>query len=375
MLLFGVAVPCYCWGVEGNPFTPGFGTLPAVIVGRDVVLDEVRPIFDRFEARDIHWAIHLRAHRGAGKTVLLDQMQDMASDAGWWVLQEDAGSGAPLPARIINRCLARLTELDPPRRGRRVANVSIMGASIGLEAEAQTPASVASVRDVLESVAQREANGVLVTVDEIHQAADAALNEIGNAAQHLHRNGLPLVFIMAGLPRPERRREPTFLSRAWQPVLDRVEDSEIERGLVDTAATADGTFDLQALRRSVELSAGQPFLMQLVGYHSWDLASRSPIELADVNAAAVAAMAGFNRSVTAQMIGGVSPDQRSFLASMARHGTPTRLGDVRADHPWSQSQVGVYRQRLLDAGLIVAAGHGLIDFALPGIAQVLDQDG
>lgn len=81
-----------------------------------------------------------------------------------------------------------------------------------------------------------------------------------------------------------------------------------------------------------------------------------------------------NRSVTAQMVGAVSHDQRSFLAAMARHETPTRFADVRSDHGWSQPQAGVYRQRLIHSGLIVSAGHGLIDFAIPGVAQVLDDE-
>jgi hypothetical protein len=249
--------------------------------------------------------------------------------------------------------------------------VSLLGAAIGLEPDGPPPASVTSIRDVLEAVVRSETTGVLVTIDEIHQASDSALNEIGNAAQHLHRDGLPLVFVMAGLPRPERTRQPTFLSRAWLPALDRLADADIERGLVDTAATADGAFEPLALRRAIELSCGEPFLMQLIGYHAWAAASRSRITVRNVDAAAGPASDAFNRAVTAQMVGAVSPDQRSFLAAMARHGTPTRLADVRSDHGWSPSQAGVYRQRLIDAGLIVRAGHGLIDFALPGIAQVL----
>lgn len=359
--------------MRNNPFTPSFGTLPAVLVGRDDVLTALAPLFARFDKGDIHWATHLRAHRGAGKTVLLDQIQDMAARSGWWVLQEDAGSGAPLASRVINRCLARLAEHDPPRRGRRVANVALFGAAIGLET-GSVPASVTSVREVLEAISRTEANGVLVTIDEIHQASDSALNEIGNAAQHLHRDGLPLVFVMAGLPRPERAKAPTFLGRAWQPRLEQLSDAEIERGLAETAETLGSRFEPLALRRAVELSAGEPYLMQLVGYHSWECAARSPITVGDVNSAASLATEAFNRSVTAQMVGAVSPDQRSFLISMARHSTPTRLGDVRSDHDWSQSQVSVYRQRLIDAGLIASAGHGFIHFALPGIPEVLAEE-
>jgi hypothetical protein len=357
--------------VKGNPFTPSFGTLPAVLVGRDEVLAGIGPLFRRFSTRDIHWATHLRGHRGAGKTVLLDQIQDEATRAGWWVLQEDAGAGPPLTNKLINRSLARLAEHDPPRRGRRISSVHAFGAGVGLETTPQAPATVTSVRDMLDALVAAEANGVLITIDEIHQAPEAALNEIGNAAQHLHRDGRPLVFVMAGLPRPGRTREPTFLGRAWQPTLGRIADADVEQGLVDTAATANGRFEALALRRAVELAAGEPFLMQLVGYHAWEAARRQPVKLADVAKGAGPALATYTRAVTLQMVDAVSPDQRAFLASMARHGTPTRLGDVRVDRGWSQSQVGVYRQRLIDAGLVVGAGWGLVDYAIPGVADVL----
>ena len=123
----------------------------------------------------------------------------------------------------------------------------------------------------LDAVVAAEANGVLVTIDEVHHAPEKALNELGNAAQHLHRdNGRPLVFVMAGLPQAARSQEPTFLGRAWQPPIGRLSDVEVERGLVDTAATAGGSFEPLALRRAVELTAGEPFLLQLVGYHALD---------------------------------------------------------------------------------------------------------
>lgn len=357
-----------------NPFTPSFGTLPAVLVGREEVLAGVSPLFEHFRKTDIHWATHLRAHRGAGKTVLLDQIQDAATNSGWWVLQEDAGAGAPLTARIINRSLARLDELIPPSRARRVTGVTILGTSLSMEPSAPMPATVTSVRDVLDALVRAERHGVLVTIDEAHQASDAVLNEIGNAAQHLHRDGQPLVFVMAGLPRPERAKEPTFLSRAWQPSLGPLSDADIERGLVATAATAGGTFQSLGLRHAVELSAGEPFLMQLVGYHAWDGARRSPITAGDVRGGAPAALGTYRRSVTSQMVAGAPAAQRAFLASMARIGTPARMSDIRAECGWSTSQGGVYRQRLLDAGLIVAVGHGLVDFAIPGVGDVLLDD-
>src|SRR5690606_12070996 len=93
----------------------------------------MEPLFARFDPADIHWATHLRAHRGAGKTVLLDQIQDLAAERGWWIIQEDGGAGAPLPRRIIDRCLIRLDEHRPPARGPRVKGIRVMGSGVEVE--------------------------------------------------------------------------------------------------------------------------------------------------------------------------------------------------------------------------------------------------
>lgn len=361
--------------MDRNPFTPSFGTLPVAPVGREPIIAEMQGVFRAFDPSDIHWATHLRAHRGAGKTVLLDQIQDLAVEHGWWVIQEDGGAGAPLPRRIIDRCLARLEQRTPPPRGPRVTGIRVMGSGISVERGTPPgPPSVTSVRDSLAAVAAVEPNGVLLTIDEVHHAPDDAVNEIGNAAQHLHRDGHPFVLVVAGLPQPARRREPTFLARAARPILGRLSDGDVERGLLATARSRGGTFEPIALRRAIDAIAGEPFLLQLVGYHSWRQARRSPITADDVGTAVPRATEAYNRAVTIQILDDISPDQRSFLAAMVRHGSPTRIADVRADTGWSSSQANVYRRRLLDAGLIAAVGYGLVEFALPGIQDVLAED-
>jgi hypothetical protein len=119
---------------------------------------------------------------------------------------------------------------------------------------------------------------------------------------------------------------------------------------------------------AVSFAAGQPYMMQLIGYHSWELAGdKSLITLDDVSAATAPAQAEFDRAVTSQIVAKVSPDQRRLLEAMADLGTPTRIGDIRERFGWSSQQAGTYRQRLIDAGAIRPAGHGLIEFAIPGL--------
>jgi hypothetical protein len=86
-----------------NPFTPGFGTTPRVLVDRQQIVDLLARAF--LPGFDPHRATWLKAPRGTGKTVLLNEVQDRAQQAGWIVVQEDAQS-ADLCDRVVDQLLA-----------------------------------------------------------------------------------------------------------------------------------------------------------------------------------------------------------------------------------------------------------------------------
>jgi hypothetical protein len=66
---------------DSNPFSPTFGQSPAVIVGREQLLNLICRAFTR--GTDPARKTLLRAYRGSGKTVVLNEIQDLASAAGW----------------------------------------------------------------------------------------------------------------------------------------------------------------------------------------------------------------------------------------------------------------------------------------------------
>ena len=56
---------------------------------------------------------------------------------------------------------------------------------------------------------------------------------------------------------------------------------------------------------------------------------------------------------------------------MARDDGPTEIADLKARFGRSDSYVSNYRRRLIDAEMIVEAGRGRIDFALPYLREYL----
>lgn len=66
-----------------NPFSPGAGSPPPELAGRDRILEEARVLLGRVKARKPEKSLLLTGLRGVGKTVLLNEMERMAVGAGY----------------------------------------------------------------------------------------------------------------------------------------------------------------------------------------------------------------------------------------------------------------------------------------------------
>jgi hypothetical protein len=365
-----------------NPFTPGFGKHPSVVVGRAEILDDARDAF----GHDWHPArkMLLQAHRGSGKTVLLDEIQNIAINAGWLVIQEDAGTQeTSVVSRLTDQLLRYLTEHNPgPRRRITGGGVSVLGIGANVSSDPAESTTPGSLRDALVAVLALDTGrpeGVLLSIDEIHEASRADVHAIGNAIQHLDRTSQPIGVLLAGLPPdPEVEKEPTFLSRCHAPKIEILSDDEIGRGLIETAATEGWTFEPDALDLAVSTSAGFPYMMQLIGWESTKITrgrgDTTVITYGDVVLAVPEARRTLTRSVLFHIDQRLSPTEKEFLVAMAHDSGPSKMKDIRDRMGQTPQYVNVYRHRLLDSGLIQQVRHGYVDFAVPGHRAELRAD-
>src|SRR3989344_7661197 len=67
-----------------NPFSPGAGTQPPELTGRDSNLERAEVILSRIKTGKIDRSTLLIGLRGVGKTVLLNRIQKMASDSEYY---------------------------------------------------------------------------------------------------------------------------------------------------------------------------------------------------------------------------------------------------------------------------------------------------
>ena len=73
-----------------NPFSPGAGSPPPELVGRDPILEQARILLGRVKLKRSEKSMLLTGLRGVGKTVLLNEIERIASAAGYRTIMIEA---------------------------------------------------------------------------------------------------------------------------------------------------------------------------------------------------------------------------------------------------------------------------------------------
>ncbi len=362
-----------------NPFRPTFGTSPPLLVGREQLLDAFVSALDEGPGSPGRATVYTGA-RGVGKTVMLNAVEDTARQQGWIVISETATAG--LVGRLVDDALPaarRIMEGDGPRR--RISGVSlpVIGGGVTLDVEDDPQRSgLRTQLTELAVTAEEHHTGVLVTVDEIQAADIDELRTLATTVQHCFRENRNVAFVAAGLP---AALEPilnddvlTFLRRADRYELAALDVDDVVRAIHRPIDDAGRSITREALERASVATAGYPFMIQLVGYHSYrQHPDRTAIDADDVDKGVEAARRRLGQLVIEPELTALSDVDRRFLLAMSHDDGASKMADIqrRLGDDVNANYASQYRLRLIKAEVIVPATHGFVDFALPAMREYL----
>lgn len=362
-----------------NPFKPSFGVSPPLLAGRDDLIEEFADGLDDGPGSPSRATLYTGA-RGAGKTVMLNAIEDRARRRGWIVISETAAPG--LVERLTRRRLPEvLRSFDPDAVQRRLTGLTAPftgGGGVSWEtlerhvAEADLRSQITLLTELL----AENGTGLLITVDEIHRQQIAELRELAITVQHAFREERELAFAGAGLTAAVsdvlNDDVLTFLRRADRHHLGRVAVEEVRRALREPIVSAGREPSDEALEVMAEGTRGYPFLIQLVGAQSWRVRRGArEISLEDAEEGVAHARRRLGSLVYEPALDEASDVDKSFLLAMSRDDGASRVADVIERLGITGSYASVYRRRLIDAELIEPAGRGRVDFALPYLREYL----
>ena len=231
-----------------------------------------------------------------------------------------------------------------------------------------------SLRTLVEQVTLRRP--VLISLDELHRGVLGELREIAVVLQHAIRERRPLAFCAAGLPSALNEllkdQGVTFFRRADRHMLGTVELNDVKTAFVEVITENGRTIADDVARAAATATGGYPFLVQLVGYHSWRQSpNRKAISIDDVRAGVEGANRRIGRLVIEPALNDLSAVDRTFLVHMAADPGPSRMNDLAARMHVDANYASQYRLRLISAGLIQPVRRGVVDFALPQLREWL----
>jgi hypothetical protein len=310
--------------------------------------------------------------------VLLNEVEGQARQRGWLVISETASSG--FVDRITRQHLpALLASLDPTATETRLKGITgplgIGGATWETLPKHVVELGLRNQIQLLTDILAEYETGVLITLDEVHARQIEELREFATTVQHAFREERQLVFVGAGLSAAVsdviNDDVLTFLRRADRHHLGTVGLDDVRRALAEPIEASGRRIDRRALDVMAAGTRGYPFLIQLVGSHSWRRSTGPVIVEQDARESVARALRRLGSLVHEPALADASAVDRSFLLAMAQDDGPSRMADVRQRLEITNSYASQYRLRLIASELIHATAHGYVDFTYPYLREYL----
>ena len=353
-----------------NPFSPTFGSTPPLLAGRDQVLGRFS---DALDAGPTHpdYTLLVTGNRGTGKTALLNVLEAQAADRGWMFITASA-SAEPVSARIASEAQRCLAQMRKGRGSTRLSSVSMMGIGVSLDPGPQEFDPASGLLAVLEELGELLADkggGLLLTVDELHDVDRDDVRNVASAVQIVtRRRQRPVAFAAAALPLIEDTHlaDPnmTFLQRCARARLGFLDEEETKAALRQPVLDSGGAIDDDALAEAVALTLGYPYMIQLVGFHAWQMRDnlRAPINLTNVRAGGAEAEMIMVDQIAGPTWNRLSAMDRRFLIEMLADEPDSSLADIAMRLGRSLQYARTYRRRLVAAGAISISSKGRVRF-------------
>ena len=373
-----------------NPYSPGAGTPPPSLVGRDALIQSFRVAVQRALQGKPGQSLMPIGLRGVGKTVLLNRFTEEAIKLGAHVALIEAPEDASLRQLLAKEARRVLLQLDrvgavsqAVKRALRIfKSFSItmgpdgsLSAGVDLDPELGVGDSGILADDVtdlfvaLGEAAKDRGTGLVIAIDEVQYLGDDELGALITAVHRTTQRQLPLVIVGAGLPQLPglAGNAKSYAERLFTfPEIGPLPAAEARRAIIEPAEAQGVQVAADAVMLILEHTHGYPYFLQEWAYEAWNEAGPGQILLADVLRAAPRVTRKLDENFFRVRFDRLTPTEKKYLRAMAQLGAgPHRSGDIAREYGAKVESVGPMRSALIRKGMIYSPAHGDTAFTVP----------
>ena len=373
-----------------NPFSPGAGTPPPELAGREALIERNAVALDRIRAGRAARPSILYGLRGVGKTVLLSTIRTIAEAEGMIIVSIEAPENRSLPGMIVPKLRAALLRLDRMQQATQTVTRALralaglaklkvkyddleiaidIAPEPGLADSGDLDTDLADVIVTIGEAARERKSAIVLFIDELQYVPEDQLAALISALHQANQKQLPVTMVAAGLPQllGQMGRAKSYAERLFEFVAVGPLDTDAARDAIRLPIEREGEhIEPAALEAIIVETQGYPYFLQEWGKHSWDAANASPITVDDVAFASRSALAELDASFFRVRFDRLTPAEKRYLQAMGFMGQgPHRSGDIAETLGVKVSSVAPTRNSLIGKGMLYSPSHGDTAFTVP----------
>ena len=374
-----------------NPYSPGAGTPPPELAGRDELREQIRIAIARLKISNPAKSLIMVGLRGVGKTVLLEQMRRDSLAQGVHSVRIEAPENLSLPALLAPQLRQILLQLslsesarDTARRGLKALAGFVRGLKVkyrdievgldfdpepGLADNGQLEGDLSSLLEQVGLAAKAGGTAVVLFIDELQYVKEEQFAALISALHYCAQSRLPLTVVGAGLPqlRGLAGQAKSYAERLFDfPMIGALPESSARLAIVKPAEDRGVIFEPDAVAAILSQTRGYPYFLQEWGKHTWDVASASPITKADVLRASETSVAALDESFFRVRFDRLTLAEKKYVRAMADLGPgPHRSGDIAERLRRRSQSLGPCRSSLIKKGMVWSPTYGDTAFTVP----------
>ncbi|MBA3239196.1 MAG: AAA family ATPase [Parachlamydiaceae bacterium] len=380
-----------------NPFSPGAGTPPPELAGRQAILARVNIMFERLRIGRSEKSFLLIGLRGVGKTVLLNEIERIAQQSGCKSILVEAHEKKTLPALLLPPLRQLLFQFDrmgkfseKVKRGLRVLKSFVNGVklkygeieiSLDIDSEIGTADSgdlesdLPTLLEVIAEAASERKTAIAIIIDELQYLSEQELSALIMAIHRIAQKKLPLALIGAGLPQliGLTGRSKSYAERLFDFFkIGPLGKSDAIQALRGPIREQGAEITDEALEAILIQTQGYPYFLQEWGYQAWNLAEKSPIDLSTILQATDESIRRLDEGFFRVRFDRLTPREKEYLYALAVLGDGAqRSGNIAEKLHVSSQNVAPIRNSLIKKGMIYSPAHGDTDFTVPLFADFM----
>jgi len=374
-----------------NPFSPGAGSPPPELAGRQNILSKAKIVLSRLKNGKSEKSFLLVGLRGVGKTVLLNEIHGYAQSEQFKSILVEAHEGKSLAALLLPPLRQILFSLDQMenmsrkvKRGLRVLKSFFNGVKIkfgeveisldidpevGAADSGDLESDLPVLLEAIAEAAQDRKTAIAIIIDEIQYLSEKEFSALIMAVHRISQKQLPLILVGAGLPQLVglAGRSKSYAERLFDyPKVGPLNYEDAVLAIQEPVKEQGVSFTQDALDEIISKTEGYPYFLQEWGYQAWNLANSKKINLDIVKKATEVSLQRLDESFFRVRFDRLTPSEKRYLLALAEFGSgPHRSGDIAEKLNVKPQTVAPTRASLIKKGMIHSPSYGDMEFTVP----------